>query len=88
MRAPGEQISCEECTPLYGPSGTLDSLGLVSLVLDVEEAVNARTGYGLVLADERAVSQRRSPFRDVASLADHVITRLAEAEACPSGRLS
>jgi acyl carrier protein len=67
---------CAEATVLYGREGGLDSLGLVSLILDVEEAVNAQTGRGLVLADEKALAQRRSPFRTVESLADYVMARL------------
>jgi acyl carrier protein len=70
---------------LFGPGGGLDSLGLVSLILDVEVAVGERVGRAVVLADDRAVSQRRSPFRTVGSLADHVLSRLAEGDTCPSG---
>jgi hypothetical protein len=81
LREPDAQLACAEDTALYGPGGALTSLGLVALILDVEEAVNARTGSGLVLADERAMSQRRSPFRDVRSLADYVMARLGEAQA-------
>ena len=76
LRGPDDRLACSEETVLFGPGGSLDSLGLVSLILDVEEAVNARTGTGLVLADERAVAQQRSPFRDVRSLADYVVSRL------------
>lgn len=82
LREADEQLSCEEGAPLYGEGGKLDSLGLVSLVLDVEEAINAITGVHLVLADERSVSQRRSPFRDVRSLADHVMERHRESDPC------
>lgn len=78
LREPGQHLACNEETALYGAAGGLDSLNLVSLIMDVEEAVNDRTGGVLVLADERAVSQRRNPFRDVRSLADHVMTRLQE----------
>ena len=88
LRPPGEQIACAETAPLFGPGGSLDSLGLVSLIVDLEEAVNAGTGKGLILADDRAVSQRRSPFRDVASLADHVMARLSEGGPCPTSQSS
>jgi hypothetical protein len=87
-RTTGDALSCLEETVLYGPGGALDSLGLVSLILDVEEAANARWGTALVLADERAVAQRRNPFRDVASLADHVMSRLKEAGACETSLVS
>ena len=75
LRAPGEHLECAEGTTLFGP-GALDSLGLVSLILDVEQGIAEHQGLRLVLADEHALSRRRSPFRDVATLADYVVTRL------------
>jgi len=78
LREPEAQLVCAEETPLYGTEGSLDSLGLVSLILDVEEAINLQTGRQLVLADERAMAQKRSPFRHVRSLADYILTRLEE----------
>jgi acyl carrier protein len=56
-------------TPLFGRSGLLDSLGLASLVVAVEQAIEDRYGVALSLADEKALSQSRSPYRTVASLA-------------------
>src|SRR5450759_3020573 len=67
------RLSHDEETVLFGPDAGLDSLGLVSLILDVEAAVNEREGTELVLADERAVSRHRNPFRTVRSLADYVV---------------
>jgi acyl carrier protein len=81
-RPPEAALTCSEETVFFGKGGALDSLGLVSLIMDVEELVNDRWGTSLVLADERAVAERRNPFRDVKSLADHVISRLMEAGAC------
>lgn len=69
----------EEGTRLFGSSGFLDSVGLVSLVLDVEQQVNDRWGLSLSLADDRAMSQQRSPFRSVGSLADYVVMLAGEA---------
>jgi acyl carrier protein len=83
FRPPAEQLACAEATTLYGREGPLDSLGLVSFILDVEEAVNAQTGRNLVLADERAMAQHRNPFRTVRSLADYVVARL-EGNQCPT----
>jgi len=76
LRDPGDRIGYSEETVLYGSGGALDSLGLVSLILDVEQAVNERVGTSLVLADAQAMAQRHNPFRDVRSLADHVMSRL------------
>ena len=50
--------------PIFGPDSPLDSLGLVGLLLDIEEGLQA-IGCDVVLSDERAVSQKRSPFRNV-----------------------
>ena len=63
---------------LFGSEGRLDSLALVTVVLDVEECVNRKTGRSITIADERAMSQKRSPFRTVRTLADYVEVLLAE----------
>jgi acyl carrier protein len=63
--------------PIFGPDSTLDSLGLVGLLLDVEEGLQA-IGCDVVLSDERAVSQKRSPFRNVQSLVGYVSTLARE----------
>jgi len=82
-RSPEDRLVCAEGTTLYGSGGGLDSLELVSLILDVEAAVNKRAGTDLVLADEHAMSQRHNPFRNVQSLVDYIMSRLSEAASCP-----
>ena len=57
--------------PLFGPDSSLDSLGLVALLLDIEEALQA-LGCDVVLSDERAMSQKRSPFRTVQSMVAYI----------------
>lgn len=68
-------------TRLYGEGGLLDSLSLVSLIVSVTEAVQDRYDADLTLVDEKAFSDKRSPFRSVAALAGYVAERLAEARA-------
>jgi len=58
-------------TPLFGREGFLDSLGLVTLVVAVEQAIEDELGVSVSLADERALSQRKSPYRTVGTLADY-----------------
>src|SRR3712207_865923 len=58
-------------TPLFGVDGVLDSVGLVSLVLAAEEAIRDAVGVDVTLADERALSLSRSPFRTIGSLAEY-----------------
>jgi D-alanine--poly(phosphoribitol) ligase subunit 2 len=66
-------------TPLFGQRGILDSLGLVTLVVAVEQAIEDEFGVSVSLADEKAMSQRNSPYRTVASLAEYA-GRVLEAE--------
>lgn len=66
-----------EETYLIGRDAVLDSMGLVTLIVDVEQRLEEEYGAVLVLADERAMSQKHSPFRSVRSLTDY-ICRLME----------
>jgi acyl carrier protein len=63
-------------TPLFGDNGTLDSMGLVHLLADLEEAFSQKTGNPFILADERAMSARKSPFRSVETLIAAIHERL------------
>lgn len=65
---------------LYGRSGVLDSMALVSLVVALEQLIEEEYGTSVALADERAVSQSSSPFRTVGSLAAYAETRVQEAK--------
>lgn len=62
----------DENTRLFSPGGNLDSLGLVALIAEIEERVSDQAGSEIVLADERAMSQKFSPFRSVRSLGTYV----------------
>lgn len=70
-RDASSHLAVSSDAPIFGPGSPLDSLGLVALLLDIEEALAAR-GFAVVLSDERAVSQRRSPFRSVQTLVDYI----------------
>jgi D-alanine--poly(phosphoribitol) ligase subunit 2 len=65
---------------LFGPQGALDSMGLVRFVGEIEAVIEDETGVSVVLASERAMSQRRSPFLTIGSLAAYVEDLLKEQE--------
>lgn len=66
-------------TQLFSSSaGILDSLGLVSFLVAVEQTLEDVFGVHVVLADDRALSQQRSPFRSVAALRDYTARLLEE----------
>ncbi|MDB4986299.1 MAG: acyl carrier protein [Myxococcaceae bacterium] len=68
-------------TALYGGDSTIDSLGLVHLIIALEQNVFDQTGLSLALAADKAFSPTRSPFRDVVSLVSYLRERLQEGEA-------
>ena len=65
-------LSEGEQTRLFGGSGQLDSLGLVSLVVNIEEDIETELGISLILADEKAMSRRTSPFLRIVNLIDYI----------------
>jgi len=69
-----ELVNCNEHTPLYSPKGNLDSLSLVFLISELEEELENRYGVMITLADEKAMSQKISPFRSVNSLAHYIFS--------------
>jgi hypothetical protein len=78
---PGKNLranSVDETTILCGDDGILDSLGLVSYLIEVEHSIRECSGVDSVLVDERAVSAEQLPFRSIGSLADYARQLLAE----------
>jgi D-alanine--poly(phosphoribitol) ligase subunit 2 len=63
-------------TPLVGKGSTLDSLGIVNLIVIIEENINSSFELSITIADEKAMSQKRSPFLNVGTLADYIFTIL------------
>jgi acyl carrier protein len=68
-------------TALFGGEAGVDSLSLVRLVAAVERAAEIQFGKNIVLADEKAMSMRSSPFRTVGTLADLLQQRLGAVDA-------
>jgi len=65
-------------TVLLGAGGAVDSLGLVRLVMAVERQLEDDFGVGVSLTDEKAMSQRNSPFRSVGALVEYATALLNE----------
>lgn len=74
----GQQLEISPDTQLFGRGSKLDSLGLVNLIVLVEEKVADEFGTAVTIADERAMSQKSSPFRTVHSLAEYLSTLVPE----------
>ncbi|MGD9948035.1 MAG: hypothetical protein AB7U29_06090 [Desulfobulbus sp.] len=64
-------------TLLFGNDGYLDSMGLVSLLIDIEESL-LQKDVELTLSDERAMSEKNSPFRSIPALTDYILKLINE----------
>lgn len=73
-----KQLELKSDTILFGKDAKLDSLGLVNLIVLVEENVLDKFDQSITIADERAMSQKSSPFRTVQSLAEYMQKLLLE----------
>jgi hypothetical protein len=71
-------VASRENPRIFGSGGSLDSLGLVNLLSDLEYRLPQKFGRQVVLASERAMSRSHSPFRDVDALTEYILELLAE----------
>lgn len=65
-------------TSLIGKQAVLDSLALVTLIVDLEQRIEEDYNVAITLADDRAMSQKHSPFRTVGSLTAYIDQLLGE----------
>jgi acyl carrier protein len=64
---------------IVGPEAVIDSIGVVSLIVDIEQRLEMDHQVSVTLANDRAMSQRNSPFRTAGVLTDHVLATEREA---------
>ena len=50
----GTQIEKSAEAPLYGKASQLESIDLVSLIMEVEDQIKAEFGVSIMIADDRA----------------------------------
>ena len=65
-------------TTLYGVQGILDSLALVRLVAEIEGKISEKLNKDISLVNERALSQKNSPFLTIGSLTDYIVKIINE----------
>ncbi len=75
-----QHIDVQLESPLFGQSGKLDSLGLVSLIVRSEEKIQDQLGISITIADERAMSQTKSPFTTIRNLSEYISVLVIENE--------
>lgn len=70
----GHKVEISPRTCLFGTDAAIDSLSLVSVIVDVEQEASERLGFPVSLTDDRAINQPVSPFTDPGTLADYIVT--------------
>ena len=68
-----ELLEVKETTRLFGAKSSLDSMGLVNLIADIEERLSDEYNIDIILANQSAMSRTHSPFRRVGSCVDYII---------------
>ena len=76
--APKDQLEVSSDTHLFGNESKLDSLALVNLIVVIEQNIEDEFDVSITIADERAMSQKHSPFRTIGTLADYIDMLLKE----------
>lgn len=71
-----EKLSTDLNEALYGGDSRLDSLGLVSLIVGIEQNIEDHLEQTISLADEKAMSQKSNPFKNLDSLTSYIIEQV------------
>lgn len=72
------ELPLSEDTKLIGREAMLDSLGFVTLIIDIEQRILNELGIDLVITNERAMSLEHSPFLTVGTLVDYTTSLIEE----------
>ena len=77
-RPAAEAIPFTPDTVLFGVDAVIDSLSLVSLIVDVETALAIDHDLDICLTDDRAMSRAQTPYATIGSLRAYVLELLVE----------
>jgi acyl carrier protein len=72
QRPASDQLALAPDTPLVGPHAKLDSLGLVNLIVAVEQHVADDLDAEIVLSEDRTLAEADTVMADVTALTRHV----------------
>ena len=77
-QAPAQRFVVDQNTILFGVNASIDSLSLVSLIVDIESALNGDFNLEISLTDDRAMTREISPFTDVKALQTFIMELVGE----------
>ena len=73
-----EKLKKTSKTSIFGSMSSLDSIDLVNLIVLIEQRLEDKLDLSISLSDDRAISQKNSPFRDVETLVNYIILLVNE----------
>ena len=65
-------------TVILGNQGTLDSLGLVNLIVAIEQKIEEEFGVTIIMTDEKIILEDDRPVKTIGTLAEDISLILAE----------
>lgn len=73
-----QKINVNENTVLFGNGSSIDSLSLVSIIVDLEMLFTTENGHDISLTDDRAMAREKSPFTNITTLVDYIFELINE----------
>ena len=67
-----QQFVADKNTVLFGNNSNIDSLSLVSVIVDLETVFSDEYGQDISLTDDRAMIREISPFTNVQNLSEYI----------------
>jgi len=67
-----DKFSVSKETILFGQGSEIDSLSLVSVIVDLEDIISENYGIDISLTDDNAMTREISPFDDISNLIDYI----------------
>jgi acyl carrier protein len=67
-----QKFSVNENTILFGNGSNIDSLSLVSIIVDLETTLSEDLNIDVSLSDDKAMMRTKSPFESIKSLVDYI----------------
>jgi len=72
---PEKQLLKSASTVLLGESGVLDSLGLINLIVAIEEQILNDIGVNVIVLDEEVLANPEGAYRTIETLANWILKK-------------
>ena len=73
-----QRFKVDEDTILFGLKSQIDSLSLVSVIVDLESEFYDSFNIEISLTDDRAMTREISPYDNISVLTDYIVELVAE----------